>query len=498
MDSKITRRGLVEGGAGLIGSALLAESSRAEAGPSRPARNSSNIQEAGAPFVQKGGGAILRTQTEKIRESVSLSDFMVANPSQDATEALYKAIAALGAEGGTVEIPPGEWAMNAVITSDNVTLRGKGGAGEFMRACIRPFSLDKPALTFGGGDRNCHYCGLTDLHVSGADGKRGSEVRASSSAPQALLLRGGTVNFTAFNCVFYNGLQTVALIPSSTNPVTANKFIGCTIRNDLNDSPKARGIYNTRHDPDRGYSTSNKFIALKLNGPSNGYAAEFDGSRTGIAVEINDSYWDVAPGHGILIKGSTGIICFNLQVDPGTTGAVILETDQVNKDPTRYISGMMRHGGQKMKFGDGSTIAIPDESDNFSYKSRISSAFFSDLGYFSPASAPYSTKVYYDFATDLGPMRWHGIQHRFMDTTDASEDLTKAGLQAAGGLAVEKSIRSGSAIHARQGYFVSGVQVVGSRQGGVTSPRGGKSVDAEARRAIEEILSRLQAHGLIS
>lgn len=46
-------------------------------------------------------------------------------------------------------------------------------------------------------------------------------------------------------------------------------------------------------------------------------------------------------------------------------------------------------------------------------------------------------------------------------------------------------------------FWNGGVQVVGARQAAVSPPVGGGTVDAEARTAINALISRLQAHGLI-
>lgn len=47
-------------------------------------------------------------------------------------------------------------------------------------------------------------------------------------------------------------------------------------------------------------------------------------------------------------------------------------------------------------------------------------------------------------------------------------------------------------------YKVAGTQVVGPRGSSVTGPTGGTTVDSQARTAINAIIARLQAHGLIS
>lgn len=53
-------------------------------------------------------------------------------------------------------------------------------------------------------------------------------------------------------------------------------------------------------------------------------------------------------------------------------------------------------------------------------------------------------------------------------------------------------------INTASGLQVQGTKVVGARGSAVTAPTGGATVDAEARTAINTIISRLQAHGLIA
>ena len=45
---------------------------------------------------------------------------------------------------------------------------------------------------------------------------------------------------------------------------------------------------------------------------------------------------------------------------------------------------------------------------------------------------------------------------------------------------------------------IDGQQMVGARQAAVAAPAGGATVDSEARNAIETIIARLSAHGLIA
>lgn len=304
----------------------------------------------------------------------------------DAAEAY---LAALG--GGIMFVPPGTYKINWVCTTENIIVQGSGGRGEYDETCLRPYSLASAPVTIGDGTAYVRYVSLLDCHVSGSDGSASGDTNAANNAPQAILLNGGTVNFHADRCVFYNGLKTVSLVPSATYPVTTNVFLNSTIRNDITDSANARAIYIIRL-ADPGYATANKFIATKVNGPTLGYAAEIDGTAAGILFETNDSYWDIKPGKGILLKGASGIVCYNLQLDPGTTGAIIIEAD-TDGDIARYITGILRHGGQKFKFATY-TVDIPDGADTFSFRQRLNAPFIRGDAVFSDANDPYNTSVY--------------------------------------------------------------------------------------------------------
>lgn len=437
-------------------------------------------------FIQ-GGDAEPRSLQAKVREiAVSITDFgAVADTDTDSTNALHAAIDYLGAGGGIVEIPFGNWKMNAVIAQHNLTIRGQGGRAEFDLACIRPFDLTKPVLTFGDDLVEYRDCGIERLHLSGTDGFAGEPdgmggwvdppayAVAARNAPQTLLLKGGTVNFSALYCVFNCGIQTLALVPSEDpapgnigKPVSGCKFIGCTIRNDIADSANARGIYNIRRaDGDGGYSTSNKFIATKLNGPTMGYAAEFDGSALGITVEVNDCYWDVKPGKGVLLKGGTGIVCNNFQLDPGTTGVVVIETDQAQADPSRFINGSMRHGGQKIKFAGGALLSLPPEADFFAYKGHGSNFSLSGPTFFTEDDMPYGDDLY--------------LQRN-------GDNLT-LGMPSGGALVVPD-------ISSNTGYRVGGQRVLSARGLAVADATDAASVITQ----LNLLLDRMRDHGLIA
>lgn len=340
-------------------------------------------------WIQAGIGAVLRTVSNKLRERVSIGDYGGV-PGSDCTAPAANAITYLASVGGGVlEFPNvGDYIGNVVVAASNITLRGVGGNAENNLISLRPFDITKPTVTFGDDTNVYRYCGVENMHVIGTDGTSAGVTQILHNAPQALLLKGGVVNFRAYRSVFYNGAQTVAMVPSATQPVTGYVFLSCTLRNDLTDSALARTIYGIRK-ADPGYFTDIKWIGCKLNAPTLGYLAEFDGTIDGILAEFDNCYADVKPDHGILLKGGSTIAAQNLELDPGTTGVVVFETNQ-GGDPTRYIVGNVRLGGQKIRTTAGTTD-IPVEANTFSYKHRLIEPFLAGPINITPATDPYNT-----------------------------------------------------------------------------------------------------------
>jgi hypothetical protein len=328
-----------------------------------------------------------------MRDVVSITDFGGAPGVGDNTTAMNAAATYLDSVGGGVILLPtvGEWRMNWVCLFDNITVQGVGGGGEYNENCIRPYSITSAAITFGDGNTVIRYCGLNNVHISGvpvAGSGAGGVTQYALNAPHGLLLRGGVVNFTANLVVIYNGKRSFSLEPSATQPVTGVRFISGTIRNDITDNNLSRAIYSLRL-VDPGYNTDNKLILTKLNKPGDGYAAEVDGTANGIAFEVYQSYWDIKPGWGVLLKGSSGLVCDDLQLDPGTSGAIIIEADG-DGDVARFITGVMRHGGQKFKF-PSYTVDIPAEADTFGWKARLPNAHLGLQTFWGLADNPYAT-----------------------------------------------------------------------------------------------------------
>ena len=324
--------------------------------------------------------------------AVNIVDFGGQAGSSDNTAAMNAAADALHAIGGGVILIPyvGEWRMNWVCLYDNITVQGVGGGGEYNENCIRPYDISSAPITFSDGNTIVRYCGLENVHISGipvAGTSADGVTEVAFNADWALRFLGGTVNFTANRVVLYNGRVSLSIEPSATLPVTGVRFNNGTIRNDITDSTAARCIF-MEFVSGIGYATDNKFSALKLNGPTQGYAAV----AIDCLLEVNDSYWDIKPESGVLLSGSSGLVCYNLQLDPGTTSAVVIAWDTTETDPARYIRGILRHGGQLWRNTAG-TGALPNEADSFAYKFLGKNAYLSTETYFSTAASVYNEDV---------------------------------------------------------------------------------------------------------
>jgi len=311
----------------------------------------------------------------------------------DNTAAMNAAADALNLIGGGVILIPtaGEWRMNWVCLYNNITVQGVGGSGEFNVNCVRPFVNTSAAITFGDGNTIVRYCGLNDLHISGipiAGSSALGVTQVAYNSDWGLRLRGGTVNFTANRVVVYNGRRSVSLEPSTTLPVTGVRFNAGTIRNDLTDASGARCIFVEYVSVD-GYATDNKFFQTKVNGPTLGYAVV----AVACVLEITDSYFDIKPGKGILLSNSASLVCHNLQLDPGTTNAIIIAWDNTISNPARLIRGILKHGGQRWENTLGNA-ALPDEADTYGYKSSFKDTWLSNATYFTNDSSPVATDVY--------------------------------------------------------------------------------------------------------
>lgn len=386
----------------------------------------------------------------QVQSSIDLRQFGAKGDGAfDNTSAITNATAYLDSiGGGTILLSAGTWLMNWVCTSKSITLQSMGGKGEYDQYVIRPFNIASAPITFGdysdSSSTITRYCKVIGCHVSGTNGS--NSALSANNAPNALLLKGNTVSTTFRDCVFYGGLKTVSIVTQAgvgKGPVTGVTFENCIIRNDITNSSSARAIYAVRSDSTgNGYVTDNVFSRCKVNMTTGnlGYAAEFDGTIQGIIAEFYESYFDIQPGLGLLLKNSS-LSCWNLNLDPGTTGVVVIESDSPNADPARIINGYLYQSSQKYKYLSGE-VTLPSEGIQFGYNSRLLNPYISDRVYINPSSDPFGTSRYWDFQTASGPLTLNGLDVSFKSTTQASS-LTTASVVSDGGVACAKSTRIG-------------------------------------------------------
>lgn len=309
-------------------------------------------------FRRTESGSVAESVHDVLNRTVYIEQFGGApgwaNDNTAAMTAAINALVAMG--GGTLRFAtPGEWRMNYTLTASNIRIVFPGGNAEYDLNCVRPYSMLSGPLTIGDGSALPRYVKIENLHLSGTNDTTGDLVdggdhydEAAYSAPHGLRMIGGTV-ICFEDCVFYNGIRTFSLEPSTT-PVTNLTLLNCKARNGIADSADARAFYAKREGSDIGYITDIRMFGTKFNGPSSGYMWELDGSVLGFAPNIFGGYSDCQPGHGVLIKGSAAFRPSGHDIDPGTTNVVIIETDQVLSDLTRVIFGYMTQGGQRVQF----------------------------------------------------------------------------------------------------------------------------------------------------
>ncbi len=465
-------------------------------------------------FAQLDSNAAARTASDKLRETVSVLDFGgVPNSHVDSTTVFENAIASLGAHGGTIEIPAGNWWINLKINRSNIKLRGQGGVGEESGGnkwpCIRPYATGAGTATLRISDqtRENRRIKLENLVISGDNG-------AGNQADKALWIDGGTYNLVTRDVDLQDGLHTLHIEPGGGQSIAGMMLKDLCIRNDLKD-PDARAIYVRRYDDPHpgvvyapgdpyGYTTQ-IHIAAKVNLWPDGLGRwlEVDGTgSTGLVVHFHQTYVDDGPKRGILMHGLEVIECFGgLQLDPGAEAAIVVKRMDMVSDPSRFLRGFIEGvGGQLIELADNSRLAFPEEPGLIAYQPRLQRPFLGDVGYFSTLADPYDKSIYYDFQTAVGPMRWNGCPHRWTDASDASDGSgTSGAMQTLGGISAAKNILSGGFVGALHGLKVNGLQVIAARQATVTlASASTMDKDVEARAAIADLIARLQAHGLIA
>ena len=117
-------------------------------------------------YTPSGTGAVQRTVAARLGEVVSVKDFgAVGNGVANDTTAIVNAIASLGAAGGTVFFPPGNYAIGSTVTVPSfVRLSGAGKGASILTKTFNGVMLD-----FSGASKavRCGKSSANDLQLIG-------------------------------------------------------------------------------------------------------------------------------------------------------------------------------------------------------------------------------------------------------------------------------------------------------------------------------------------
>lgn len=348
----------------------------------------------------------------------------------DVNGAIYTQMmaAAAASKGMEVFFPLGEWCGNFASNTDNITVIGSSGVGEYSNTgqnMLRPYTTGTGAVTlrFSNGSRLNEKCGVRNLCVAGFN-DYDTTLGLPTQAEISFLLDGGIQHFNVFNLEILEGLRSLHIQGSGGFPVTQVFFAQFHIRNSL-DVVGARCIYMRRPSDAVGYVTSVFFDQFHINGPgpTNGYWLELDGTGgPGLEFHPGKGYVDQKPGCGVLmVAGNELMTLDDVNMDPATTGAVIIERLDTSKNPCNAFQGSISaQAGQRVRVAGPDFYDIPPEL-NFSFKKFVANDqyitgsihytnstdpfdwTFGGLG--SPGSAA-NLLPEHDMVSSTGPNRW--------------------------------------------------------------------------------------------
>jgi len=160
-------------------------------------------------FVQSGSGAVARTASSKMRESISVKDFgAVGNGITDDTDAVQAAITA--AYGGSLYVPEGVYLVTAVTAIDSIYIYGEGTLKQ------KPDSGTSQMLLLSGSSKNFSFYGLR------FDGnQQGQTVKTGRTLSYGGI---GTANevssLVVDNCTFVNGCSVDIFVRNDSSRTT--------------------------------------------------------------------------------------------------------------------------------------------------------------------------------------------------------------------------------------------------------------------------------------
>jgi hypothetical protein len=326
-------------------------------------------------FQRAAAGSVPSTAQDKLEESVSVREFMTVaqradaaggNPTMDVTGAFNLAIAALPANGGTIDISYPLLLCNLVHTKCGVTFRGRGTSnwqGDAANSIgLAPFDPTKP--TFQVGNDTGYVVG-TRLHNI-------SIVNPGGSGQFGLKLYGGTYGFQAegFVCAgFLN--RSVWVENGATYPATYISFTNFCFSCSGTDPTIAAALY-CKYGPgvvnqsfttgiylQGGNISSRSAVARQvwLDGVILNVAnlyVQTSGSRSGLYLERNYAGSDLSK---VIFSGGS--------IDAGSNANISVEVKHsASQNLSDFVQGQVAFSGS-LETSDG-TLVTSSSSSNYS------------------------------------------------------------------------------------------------------------------------------------
>lgn len=489
-------------------------------------------------YLPDGTGAVRRSIAGKLQEVVSVTDFGITTASSAAAQtvgfqAALNYIASLSS-GGVAVVPSGNWQLTGALTIPAKTTLYLDGAsvafdttiecnvsnGGFSARivgtghnCIMTYSGGGYAISYDGALQSQAGAMLSNFAIVGtsagdagvymANFNKGviDNVRiAGFTTGDAAYILGANV-ITIDNASFsgnLNAVHTRSVLYNGITPMSANAVI--MIGGQISDNT-GWGWYDD----------------------ANGAGGQNLGNRAiGVTFDRNGTNASTTSGH-LFIEGGAGFSVescyFENSTTVGSQYSVLIGTGTKAAEAISITNCNFgsRTGGFTIRNDNGQTVLIDGCYEgaavaSFLYNSALSRNMM--LG----TNRATAAVLYFDgfdagsdsvivggagtYVNQQGPtIRGYG----FNGISGYNQDLiirTRGGgtnaavFQSAAGSTVG-NVTDAGAINGSQ-FQVSGTRVVTSRQAAVTAPTGGATIDTQARTAINDIIARLVAHGLIS
>lgn len=370
-------------------------------------------------FTQAGTGAVLRTVTSRLRDTVHAADFGVVADATDQTSKLQAAIDALPASHGIVSLPGGTIVCASSLNLESkqgVTLSGKGrnggtvlsfsgsGAGDFIN-CRSTFAVYLEDLD------------VTYTHIA-FTGKLVTYDHGAAAADST-----------------YGGLRRVNLTSTATKAFTGNT---------TNASPIITSVS----------STTDMFVGMQINGAGITYPTAIHSIDSGTQITLTRNA--TATASGVSLSGHGGqakLLDFNR--------AII----------TSYSEGTCYYGNPSIQgqAADGSTYSNAIQIDRITFIDHITNAIqglnegWSITGCTNEHNA--SGRAGFIYNNTAQPIKGVTIRGNWLGdvTLDGGTQITLAGATGRGGLKIFGNMFGGSAAsYAISLSNMQGAEIVGN------------------------------------